>query len=223
VSPLRIIRPKSGSRAALPTSRSSQAICTVTHSYGNFTVPASAVLRPLGSLLTGLTNRDQPVRILHLSFRDFFTVRAQLSPTSEWFYLDEKEHSQRLALLCLLVLNESLAKGIRGTGYLVGHETVNPGIPEIAEGQISEEVWYACRFWPDHIVDVESPVSAEFIAALRNLLSTKIVLWMEIVTAKGKFRNLRGVREWLQVLIVLHNAILQFIQLYLNSAVHFAE
>jgi hypothetical protein len=86
---------------------------------------------------------------------------------------------------------------------------VNPGIPEIAEGQISEEVWYACRFWPDHIVDVESPVSVEFIAALRNLLSTKIVLWMEIVTAKGKFRNLRRVREWLQVLVVFHNAVLR--------------
>jgi hypothetical protein len=65
----------------------------------------------------------------------------------------------------------------------------------------------------NHIIDVESPVSVELIAALRNLLSTKIVLWMEIVTAKGKFRNLRRVRDWLQVLIVLHNAVFQFIQL----------
>jgi hypothetical protein len=223
VSPLRIIKPKSGNRAPLPTSHSSQALCTITHNYSNLTVPASTVLRPLGSLLTGLANKDQPVRILHLSFRDFITVRAQLSPTSERFYLDEKEHSQRLALLCLLVLNESIREGIPGAGYLVGDNSVNPGIPEIAEGQISEEVWYACRFWPDHIVDVESPVSVEFIAALRNLLSTKIVLWMEIVTAKGKFRNLRRVREWLQVLTALHNAVLQIIQPHPNSTVHFPE
>jgi hypothetical protein len=174
----------------------------------SLTAPASALLRPLGSLLTGLTDTTQFVRIPHLSFRDFLTVRAQLSPISERFYLDEKEHSQRLALQCLLVLNENLREGIPGTGYLVEDVSVNPGIPEIAEGQISEEVWYACRFWPDHIVDVESPVSVEFIAALHNLLSTKIVLWMEIVTAKGKFRNLRRVREWLQVLVIFHNAVL---------------
>jgi hypothetical protein len=93
---------------------------------GSLTAPASAVLRPLGSLLTGLTNINQPIRILHLSFRDFITVRAQLSSTSERFYLDEKEHSQRLALLCLLILNESLTKGIPGTGYLVGDTSVNP-------------------------------------------------------------------------------------------------
>jgi hypothetical protein len=223
VSPLRIAKPRSGSHAAFPTSHSSQALSTITHSYSNLTVPASAVLRPLGPLLTGLTDRDQPVRILHLSFRDFITVRAELPPTSEQFYLDEKEHSQRLALLCLLVLNENLKECIPGTGYLVGDEFVNSGIPDIAEGQISEEVWYACRFWPDHIVDVESPVSVEFIAALRNLLSTKIVLWMEIVTAKGKFRNLRRVREWLQVLVVFHNAVLQIIQPLANSTVHFAE
>jgi hypothetical protein len=87
----------------------------------SLTAPASAVLRPLGSLLTGLTDATQSVRIPTLVyFRDFVTVRAQLSPTSERFYLDEKEHSQRLALLCLLVLNENLTEGIPGTGYLVG-------------------------------------------------------------------------------------------------------
>jgi hypothetical protein len=182
------------------------------------TAPASAVLRPLGSLLTGLTDATQSVRIPHLSFRDFVTVRAQLSPTSERFYLNEKEHSQRLALLCVLVLNDNLKEGIPGTGYLDEDWSVSPGIPEIVEGQMSEEVWYACRFWLDHIVDVEGPVPAEFIAALRDLLCTKLQLWIEILTAKGKFRNLRRVREWLQVSVVFHYTVLSFIESYLNSS-----
>jgi hypothetical protein len=222
LSPLRIVRPKADSRAPLPPSPGNQPSCIITCNYSNLTVPVSAVLRPLGALLTGFTNMDQPVRILHLSFRDFVTVRAQLSPTSERFYLNEKEHSQRLALLCLLVLNENLREGIPGTGYLTGDESVNPGIPEVGEGQISEEVWYACRFWPDHVFD-EIPVSTELIAALRVLLSTKIVFWIEIVTTKGKFRNLRRLREWLQVLAIFQDAVLQNIQTYMNFTVHIAK
>jgi hypothetical protein len=105
-------------------------------------------------------------------------------------------------------LNANLREGVSGTGYLADDESVNPGIPEIGTSQISEEVWYACRFWLDHITDVESPVPVEFRIALRDLLSTKIVLWIEIVTAKGKFRNLRRVREWLQVLVVFQNVVI---------------
>jgi hypothetical protein len=165
----------------------------------SLTVPASRVLRPLSPLLTGLTDPRESVRFLHLSFRDFISVRAQLSPDSKRFYLDEKDHSQRLALLCLVVLNENLTQDIPGIGYLTEERSVKPGIPEIAEGPISEHVWYACRFWTDHVVDITSPVSFKFIAALRNLLSTQIVLWMEIVAVKGKFQKLNKVREWLQV------------------------
>ena len=117
-----------------------------------------------------------------------------------------------------------MTEGISGTGYLAEDESVNPGIPEIAPSQISEEVWYGCRFWLDHITDVESPVSVEFRIALQDLLSTKIVLWIEIVTAKGKFRNLRRVREWLQVLVVFQNVVIfQFIQLDFDSTVCFTE
>jgi hypothetical protein len=67
----------------------------------SLTASAGAVLRPLGSLLTGLTDTKWPVRIMHLSFPDFVTVRAQSSPISAWFYLNENEHNERLALLCL--------------------------------------------------------------------------------------------------------------------------
>ena len=85
-----------------------------------------------------------------------------------------------------------------GTGYLTRDDCVTPGVPEV--GLVSEEVWYACRFWPDHMGDVSSPVSAGLIGALRNFLSTQIVLWIEILASRGEFRNLHRVREWLQVL-----------------------
>jgi hypothetical protein len=38
------------------------------------------VLRPLSSVLTGVFNPSHPIQIIHLSFRDFLTHRAQFSP-----------------------------------------------------------------------------------------------------------------------------------------------
>jgi hypothetical protein len=96
-------------------------------------------------------------------------------------------------------LNKHLTRDIPGTGYLAVDEDMTTGIPEI--GPVSEEVWYACRFWLDHISDVDGPVSAEFMAALRGLLSTQLVLWIEIVAAKGEFQDVRRVREWIHVRI----------------------
>ena len=40
-------------------------------------VYVKAILQPLSSLFTGVSNDIQPVRLLHLSFRDFLTLRAK--------------------------------------------------------------------------------------------------------------------------------------------------
>jgi hypothetical protein len=102
----------------------------------------NGVFRPLTSLLTSPFDQDQPIQILHLSFREFITSRAQLSPNHQHFYVSEKEHSQRLATLCLHVLNEDLNPHTPGTGYVTSN---TEGIPSIARSHVSEVVWYACR------------------------------------------------------------------------------
>ena len=117
-------------------------------------MPAITVLRPLGSLLTGLTGERRPVRILHLSFRDFLTTRAQSPQEGMRFYLDEKHHSQRLALLCLVILDQKLKPSVPGTGYLSQSVSDMYGVPTIDD--VSEELWYACKFWIDHLLDVET-------------------------------------------------------------------
>lgn len=202
IEPLRTVRSKAVSSSSLQSQQ--VVVCTTTEQNRNLTVQAIAVLRPLGALLTGLTVSEtpQPVRIPHLSFRDFVTIRAELSSASKRFYLNKKEHNARLAYICLLILNKNLKRTIPGTGYLSEEESAVPRIPRIADDLIPEEVWYACRFWLDHIIDVECPIPPELIVALQDFVSTRIVLWTEIVAAKGKFRNLQGVRKWLQVLIV---------------------
>jgi len=104
------------------------------------------VFRPLTSLLTGPFDQNQPIQILHQSFRNFITCRAQLSLNHQRFYVSEREHSHKLATLCLHVLNEDLTPHIPGTGYLSESTSNTKGIPSVVHSDVSEVVWYACVF-----------------------------------------------------------------------------
>jgi hypothetical protein len=159
-------------------------------------LPVNTLLRPVSSLLTGVAHANHPIQPLHLSFRDFITSRAQLSATSERFYINEKEHSGRLALLCLVTLNKNIKRDPPGLGYL--EDESNEGIPVIDEGLISEEVWYACRFWTAHIVDVDN-AGTDLIDALKKFLSNHVAAWIEICASRYQFQTLVEMREWTEV------------------------
>jgi len=107
------------------------------------------ILRPLSSVLIGFFNEGQSVRILHQSFRDFLTYRTESSSVHERFQVNEREHSQRLALACLRVLNEGLTSDLSCTGYLSGLMPETDGIPLVDGSQVTEVLWYACRFWAE--------------------------------------------------------------------------
>ncbi|KAF8598006.1 TPR-like protein [Ceratobasidium sp. AG-I] len=157
------------------------------------------VLQRLSPLLTGMSKDRhliQPVRVLHQSFRDFLVLRAGSSPEHARFHVDEQKHSQDLALLCLRLLNRDLCEGMAGVGYLARDESGCPGIPAIEGDGVSEALWYACRFWIDHVLDVKPAALAELGNALESFMETKAVLWMEIMATKGRFRGLLEVREW---------------------------
>jgi hypothetical protein len=165
------------------------------------TLDVAEILRPIASLFTGLTDSIQPVQIIHLSFRDFLTHRARSSSLHQRFFIDERDQSERLALLCLLVMNEDFKVRIRGTGYLTG-QSETEGIPAIDESDVPEVLWYACRFWTEHITEIEAPVSYMVLDGLHIFFSTHLAVWMEILVTKFQFQSLFGVRAWLQVRIL---------------------
>lgn len=163
-----------------------------------------SILRQLIPLLTGLNeagHSSRSVRLLHQSFRDFLTLRASKSKESRIFAIDEKEHSRTLAYLCLRSLNQGLASSLPNVGYLAKSRSDVPGIPSSSQTSLSEDVWYACRFWVDHILDVHpsffGPVFKELYAFLTA--ESKFTFWIELMAVCGRYRSIAPLLEWIQV------------------------
>jgi hypothetical protein len=132
-------------------------------------------LNPLASLFGSLESDKTPVKILHHSLKDFLTIRAQSSSlVDQKLFLNEKEHSERLGLLCLKVMNEDSEKCGPAVGCLKNARELE-GVPDIGENIVSEELLYTCNFWIAHVVKIEIP-EAHLVDELGKFLSKYVVL-----------------------------------------------
>ncbi|QGA18984.1 hypothetical protein EYB26_006669 [Talaromyces marneffei] len=116
----------------------------------------------------------QPVRILHLSFRDF------LINTTSIFYVDEKETHQKIFLHCLRVMNAALKQNICGLSSYGTQRT------DISDNQvnkhISTDLQYSCRYWIYHFEHshghITNPVAF-------NFMKKHFLHWLEVLSLMG--------------------------------------
>ncbi|KAF7968466.1 hypothetical protein HWV62_30517 [Athelia sp. TMB] len=160
---------------------------------GSLDLNAEQLLQRFGSVLTGFRDGHQPIRVLHSSFHEFVTDRAANDDSTKRFHLSEKEHSGRLAELCIKTLNRELARRIDGTGYLA-IDTPDVGIPKILD--ISEQLVYGCAHWPSHLQDVEIPLTIQ--PHIVTLISRHLVRWIEVLAATDVFHGSFQVVQWVQ-------------------------
>jgi len=198
---------------AIVTAKSPLSVAALQRLHGDtLSTPIDTLLAPLASLLPGIENAQGPVRILHQSLRDFITVRARDRPETCEFHLDDKEHSARLALLCLNRMNSILPLDIPDLHYLRNDAhpgAREPGIPKLAEGWIADDCKYACTYWISHLVETTEP-SGELMNALTAFLSGKLVYWMEIAGVLGSGVSLTDVWAWINVSITMKFLVLRF-------------
>ncbi|KZP13230.1 hypothetical protein FIBSPDRAFT_960774 [Athelia psychrophila] len=155
------------------------------------------LLQRFGSVLVGLHGDNETIRILHLSFREFITDRADNSQLTRKFHISEKAHSERLSKLCLqTIVREITSAGISGTGYLLRASNYGPGIPEVTG--VSEQLLYSSEYWIDHIYDVEDR-NITICEVLREFLTNHNTCWTEIVSFRSVFRGSMAVWRWLEV------------------------
>jgi hypothetical protein len=107
-------------------------------------------LDSLHSVLSVPNREDVPVRLLHLSFREFLVDPRKQGQSPLW--VDEKSTHKKLASRCFELMSEP--SGLRQNMCSL----VGPGVlrSEIDDGAVASslppELQYACRYWTSHLM-----------------------------------------------------------------------
>lgn len=134
----------------------------------------SFLLKKLHSVLRVPENINSPVRILHLSFREF------LLDTKSAFHVDEKETNRQIASDCLRVMNTGLRRNICG---LSSYATLRKDIRRhTVDCHLSADLQYSCRYWMYHLEQSEAHISEMEVFAF---LKKHLLHWFEAMSLMG--------------------------------------
>jgi hypothetical protein len=138
-------------------------------------------LNTLHSVLSVPANQHSPVRLLHLSFRDFLIdAEKRGSP----FWVDESETHKMIATKCL----ELMSKPECLRENLCSLETPGKFRTEIDCRMINDslqaDVRYACRYWVHHLEQSKSPIRDQ--GRAHNFLQKHFLHWLEALSLMGK-------------------------------------
>ncbi|KAF9775390.1 hypothetical protein IL306_006501 [Fusarium sp. DS 682] len=149
----------------------------------------------LHSVLSIPSEPTLPVRLLHLSFRDYL-----MTEESE-FQVDERHTHQTLAEHCLRVMRSALRKNICGLSF--------PGMRRSAidigqlEESMSSQLQYACMHWAYHQTEGDRELSDD--NEIYHFLTTHFLHWLEAMSLLGRVKEclnaLRSLTRWLEVCI----------------------
>ncbi|KAF2204397.1 platelet-activating factor acetylhydrolase IB subunit alpha [Delitschia confertaspora ATCC 74209] len=151
----------------------------------------------LHSVLGISNNEDIPIRLLHLSFREFLLDPQKQGKTL--FGVDERETHERLAIQCLKLM--SSANGLR-------QNICNLPIPRTQRYQIDEqttysysppELRYACRYWVHHLA--QSKRCIHYRDSIYVFLQKYFLYWLEAMSLIGETNKCIRMIKNLQVLI----------------------
>ncbi|KAI1281262.1 vegetative incompatibility protein HET-E-1 [Xylaria sp. FL0933] len=141
----------------------------------------------LHSVLNISSLPNSPVRLLHLSFRDFLLNSSNESR----FRIDEQIAHRRLATHCMRVMNKTLRKDIcklnwPGTRY----ENIDENI---INSRLTPEVQYACQYWAYHDEQAKDCVGDG--GHVHVFLQRHYLHWMEALALIGQMQMSRCLED----------------------------
>ncbi|KAF9235571.1 WD40-repeat-containing domain protein, partial [Melanogaster broomeanus] len=154
------------------------------------------ILRPLGALLTGVSQDNAPVHVLHTSFRDFL-----MDCKSGHFFAGDCVHQLQLASGSLRCMKTALHFNICGlqTSHLFNHEI--PDLGSRIQQAISPSLAYACQFWVQHVCASQS--TPGLLHDIHTFLSTYFLYWLETLSLLSKLDGtavqMQLLSEWANV------------------------
>lgn len=133
-------------------------------------------LDSLHSVLSVPVDRQLPVRLLHLSFREFLIDSQKESKCPFW--VDDKKTHKFVATKCLELMSNSLKGNIcdlRNPGTLqaeVERQTI--------DNNLTADIQYACCYWVYHLGQGGSQISDH--GTLHSFLSKHLLHWLEALS-----------------------------------------
>lgn len=149
-------------------------------------------LNLLHSVLSIPNDKDLPVRLFHISFRDFLLDPETRSKTPFWVEKSETHHM--LTVKCLSIC-QSLQKnicGLRSDGIQrteITRQTVDRCLPP--------ELQYACRYWAFHLAQCED--SSNMMHNALSFLEKHFLHWVEAMCLLGLASEVVGMLNLLQI------------------------
>ncbi|KAK3346887.1 hypothetical protein B0T25DRAFT_462128 [Lasiosphaeria hispida] len=143
----------------------------------------NALLNSLHSVLDIPSVDDAPVRLFHLSFRDFLVDPAKR--TKNDFWIDEAKYHKTLAERCIQLMGQCLKQDICGLKV--------PGKPRSEVNQqtinanLSPAVQYACQYWVHHLK--ESKHNIEDDDFVHTFLTSHLLHWFEALSLLGRLSD----------------------------------
>jgi len=181
-------------------------VTSLAHLLGKAKDDISLRLDSLHSVLN-IPDRDNvPVRLLHLSFREFL---VDTSNQKSLFWVDERVRHDELASHCLQLMSQP--NGLRQNMC-----DLQPGSLryEINEGRIishlSPELQYACRYWVYHLKQSQRYVSDK--ATVDTFLRKHFLHWLEAMSLIGDTNKCVSLLETLSTLVKVR--LILFLTLY---------
>ena len=158
-----------------------------------------STLRTLHSLLLIPDNTEDPVRIFHKSFPDFLLNPGRC--TNKQLFVDPPIYHREILLSCLNVMKQGLKKNICNLdGYTFNSRVED--LPARRVAYIGDTLWYACRFWTNHLMKVPSdgPEGEEVQKELDKFFTTCLLSWIEVLSLMGHIDigvySLNNVEQW---------------------------
>jgi len=139
----------------------------------------------LHSVLSIPSNSNSPLRLFHLSFRDFL-VDPDKRDTNP-FWVDEKATHDRIATRCLELLSGSghLRKDICNLSMSgVARQDVDLAV---IESSLPVDVRYACLYWVHHMEQSGAPMTDSHLAY--HFLQHHLLHWLEALALLGKISD----------------------------------
>ncbi|KAL5089055.1 hypothetical protein Trisim1_005912 [Trichoderma cf. simile WF8] len=152
-------------------------------------IPNEAInsrLNSLHSVLNVPQDETLPIRLFHLSFRDFLLDQGTREKIAIW--TDEEATNEKLYIRCLSIMRKSLKRNICNlTNYAIDLEE----IPDEAISRcIPIHLEYSCRYWVRHLISYVSCRDRTVqLQDTQSFLEEHLLHWVEVMLILDQYED----------------------------------